>query len=520
MRRIFLALLVILVLTLHLDLKAQSVLITNNIESSFDNRGYLFSDLDNMGDIVPGYEYPLGSGNHAIFTANYWLGGVDASDNSLYISAQTYPNSFQCYGSGPARDNITTSAGGIYYIDKQTVDDFIQNFGDPTYLIPSSILYWPGNDALNNGTTKPLAPYVDVNNNGVYDPANGDYPYCIGDQNLYFIYNDKTGNRSGFSDPNAKMEVEIENYVYTLENEDPIFKDVVFVNSTIRNKSNRTYTDFYAGLWFDFDIGFSTDDYMGSDSVRNLFYAYNGSNFDINYLNFPPAVGVLVLNQSLNSVVGYNNTSNQADGNPNSETDIYNLLNGFWKDGTRMRDTLNGVGTLGSPTKFLFQTGVNSENNGGSDKRVLGSMGPFQLNPEDRICIDYAIIPSEQDTLTGAIPNLVNMLGRADTIQDEFANYRNPCANGIVNSFEPELNKFANSIYVSNPNRDFITVYSNQHNLFSYYLYDGLGRLKLKGESNSNSQKSMINIDEIDKGIYFLKVKSEFFEKNFKVILE
>jgi hypothetical protein len=35
-----------------------------------------------------------------------------------------------------------------------------------------------------------LAPYADYNNNQIYDPQNGDYPYIFGDQACYSITND------------------------------------------------------------------------------------------------------------------------------------------------------------------------------------------------------------------------------------------------------------------------------------------------------------------------------------------
>jgi hypothetical protein len=43
-----------------------------------------------------------------------------------------------------------------------------------TYAIPNSIAIWPGVFPL--GSTTKLAPFFDNDNDGIYNPINGDYP--------------------------------------------------------------------------------------------------------------------------------------------------------------------------------------------------------------------------------------------------------------------------------------------------------------------------------------------------------
>ena len=44
---------------------------------------------------------------------------------------------------------------------------------------------------------KDLAPFVDVDNDGNYNPLNGDYPKIKGNQSIWWVMNDN-GNRKGF----------------------------------------------------------------------------------------------------------------------------------------------------------------------------------------------------------------------------------------------------------------------------------------------------------------------------------
>jgi hypothetical protein len=89
------------------------------------------------------------------------------------------------------------------------------------YTIPTSITSWPGNGDLTKGQSNFLAPFYDNPNgpngaDGIYTPADGDYPYydinndlchsttstyegngimadqvLKGDQTLWWVFNDK-----------------------------------------------------------------------------------------------------------------------------------------------------------------------------------------------------------------------------------------------------------------------------------------------------------------------------------------
>ncbi|MBK8414466.1 MAG: hypothetical protein IPL22_08125 [Bacteroidetes bacterium] len=62
-------------------------------------------------------------------------------------------------------------------------------------MVPTNIADWLVSIHL---FSRVLAPFADFNSNGIYDPQNGDYPYILGDESIYSIFNDyfpHSGNR-------------------------------------------------------------------------------------------------------------------------------------------------------------------------------------------------------------------------------------------------------------------------------------------------------------------------------------
>src|SRR5262249_33923030 len=146
---------------------------------------------------------PKGSGKHALFAGAMWIGGRDQSNN-LHVAAQTYRQSGSDFWPGPLdTTNATTNASVCLQYDKhwrvtrQEVSDFISS-GTLTPDIQS----WPGNGNTALGQQHYLAPFVDVNGDGVYNTSDGDYPSydfsgsanCCdnlhGDQSIWWVFND------------------------------------------------------------------------------------------------------------------------------------------------------------------------------------------------------------------------------------------------------------------------------------------------------------------------------------------
>lgn len=159
----------------------------------------------------------------------------------------------------------------------------------PGAEIPEDILTWPA-----------IAPFVDVDSDGVYNPHNGDYPDILGDMALYCIYNDnydyyQNGTVQHTETGGAPLGVEIHCMLYGFNApDDEILNNTLFMRQWIYNRSANDYHNVYVGSWTDFDIGYAQDDYVGCNVTNGYFYGYNASPVDGNgepgsYGTNPPA---------------------------------------------------------------------------------------------------------------------------------------------------------------------------------------------------------------------------------------
>lgn len=399
----------------------------NNIKARVDLYG-LFQDRANN---ISAFEVPKGSGKNTIFAANLWIAGKN--QDSVYMNAETFGTSYTNYQaytefkapSGPIMDSAHYSNGYDYDWDrlwKINIQDIIyhqNNWSNTGYQAPEAIENWPAHGDVSKGQAWVLAPFYDNNNDGFYNPYDGDYPEIKGQQAIYFIYNDIRFQAN--TNKPMKSEVHCMAYTYNCAS-DSALNNTVFVDYAIHNRSNLTYDSTYVGMWTDFDIGNFSDDFVGCDVQRSTFYGYNGDGFDedangnYGYQNHPPAQGVTFLQGIYQDNDGMDNplTTNVAqayaqngivypnlglgfsdgtldneywgmehfitysnspqftgDGTPYSPIDYYNYMKGFWKDGTQMvwgSGHVSGGGT--DPAKYLYP--------GTSDPLFYGTYGVLQ----------------------------------------------------------------------------------------------------------------------------------------------
>ena len=229
------------------------------------------------------WEVPQGSGKGTMFQLALWLGGLDA-DDSLHLDAFQYEPIGKAYWSGPLK---TTDASidlmtalkfhHVWNLTRAEINDFIAHHGQAGYAIPEDILTWPAHG--DEGYAENLAPFVDVNGDGHYNPSDGDYPDIKGDQCLFFVFNDNGSRPRESSD--TPMGMEIHAMVYAFEaSDDEALDNTVFFNYKMFNRSTSDYHDVYLGVWNDWDIGYAWDDYTGCDVKRGACFGYNGMPVD------------------------------------------------------------------------------------------------------------------------------------------------------------------------------------------------------------------------------------------------
>jgi hypothetical protein len=453
----------------------------NNVNARFHSNGIIGQDLNTSS---PGFEVPKGGNNHTLFSSGLWISGLDGN-GQLYLASQQYEGAGDGdYWSGPlTNDGLATISNAVssqydkvWKIDRSEVDMFLANG-----TISSSISNWPAHGDVLLGQDYYLAPFMDVNMDGDYNPSDGDYPCFPGDQAVFFIYNDrKQHSLSGA----ASLGVEIHVMAYAFADPNSILNESIFVHYKIKNQTTTTYSDSYIGLFADFDLGNPTDDYVGSDVTRGLTYVYNSDNNDepiggSGYGPEPPAFGIVMLQgplldpdgldnpftgnlqdamdslgivyEGLGSGYGDNIVDNErsgwrsmihdGQGFPAATTPIgfYNLLQGRWADGSSLQYGGNGYQTNpGQTAQFAFpgNTDPLGYGTGGNvqapwsepgealvpgDRRTLSNFGSFTLEPGGVRGIDLAFVFARAGS-GGQMASVAELQQRTDSIRSFFFN--------------------------------------------------------------------------------------------------
>ncbi len=382
----------------------------------------------------PTWEVPVGSGKQTIFQHSLWFGGLDA-DDSLHLAAYRYGQIGRDFWSGPLKTTDATidmmtvlKYHHIWNLSREEVDYFIAHHGEAGYEAPEDILTWPAHGV--GDFAHDLAPFVDVDGDGDYNPEAGDYPDIKGDQCLFFIFNDGFKEHGESQGKQIGLEVHAMAYAYNTPNDEAL-NNTVFFNYQFFNRSVNDYHDVYLGLWTDWDIGYMFDDYVGCDVQRNSCFGYNGFPVDGNngpeaYGDNPPVQVLTVLAgpyTNANERLGmtgfmYHNNSSNVNGDPSKAEDYYNYMQNLWKNGQPMLFGGNGYsnGTLDLPCKYMFPgdsdpdnigtNGIQPEGYGTNgvywteeqcgntpyDRRGLASVGPFSFNAGGTQELDYAMI--------------------------------------------------------------------------------------------------------------------------------
>ena len=413
---------------------------TNNVFPTILGDGTCFlpqSELhygDEWGDTYYNcttWEVPAGSGKQTIFQHALWFGGLDAAE-SLHLAAYRFGQVGQDYWSGPLKtadgsiDWMTSvKYHHIWNLTRAEIDQFIANHGNAGYQVPEDILTWPAHG--DAGYASNLAPFVDVNGDGRYNPADGDYPDIKGDQCLFFIFNDSFKEHTESGGRKLGLEVHAMVYAFDAPNDEAL-NNTVFVNYKFYNRSSNDYHNTYLGLWTDWDLGYGYDDYVGCDVQRNSCFAYNGTPVDGDgqpwvYGDNPPVqvLSVLYGPDGL-GMTGfmYHNNSSADNGDPTYSEAYYNYLQGIWKNGAHMQyggNAYSGSDVVGPECNYMFPGDSDPDNigtggvapNGGyntngkywteeecgnapSDRRGLAMVGPFSFASGSVKELDYAMI--------------------------------------------------------------------------------------------------------------------------------
>lgn len=528
----------------------------NQVKAGIANRGDMHWDFVTGG---AAYEVPAGSGKCSDFASGLWIGALDLG-NQLHVAAQTYRQSGVDFWPGPL-DTVNASVSltvsnqydKIWKLNQTDINLFITNFNNGnvqngTYIPVADLLSWPAQGTGNY--SRNLAPFMDVNNNHIYDPlVGGDYPIIKGDQSLYFIFNDNLSTHQATGSPALKVEVHATAYAYgnsAIASQYPFLSNATFYNYKIINRSNMNYHDAYVTLWTDVDIGYYLDDYIGCNVSGNYGYAYNA---DVNddsvsgiggYGLNPPAAGYQVLKGPFMPIDGLDNNNNgiideaceqqlmsrftyfnnSFPGVPLQSTDpqngaqYYQYMSGFWRDNTPFTCGGNGYGgSITTPFVYPGTTYSNSpcravswsETSTPGDRRYMIGIGPFDFNSNSVQEIEYVHCTSFDYINNYPLQKLKIDMQMLKTFSDVFNS--SDCIQSSIKEIE---NVTAVELYPNPTNSSFVISLKNKNEMIvDVVILDVLGK-EIKKIKNDQSNQLTINVADLPSGIYFAKV---FFKK-------
>ena len=491
----------------------------NNIHAGINANGELFKGP--MDDYTPRFEMNPGDSTHGIFIGKFWIATNDQAD--IRVAAGRFDNDFV---PGSVTKDFVYYRDPILKISRQEIVDHQQNYNQTGYVMPAAIAYWPcnGDSALGEGVD--MAPFYDVNSNGCYDPENGDYPYIKGDQAIYFIFNDSLSGHLSTGGAPIGMEVHCMAYAYD-QSAIPELDNTIFLQYTLINRSPRDYDSVKTAMFIDWDLGMPLDDYIGCSQQENMFYVYNGDNFDEDtwqpgFEQDPPALGVKMLSHPLDHHQ-FLQSSASATGYPNTDMEYFHVMDARWREGTPI--SYGGVGYHPLNTnyyRFMFDgdpvanTGWTEALSGNTadDRRGMGSFPFFSLHSGERQSVELAICFAEVPG-SDHLGNVTNLLAASQVIQQFYdtVSVGNPVLSTNRNCAEPvstgnHSKTSADFSFFPNPNRGEFTVRSSTP-LQTLNLYSLTGQLLEQIQVSGQKEFTLQVPASLRSGIYILRWENE-----------
>jgi hypothetical protein len=548
----------------------------NNIKARVQASGLQFYQGPIFGSAFSDdgvFEFPKNSGKNTIFNSTLWVGGLDEND-TLKLAAELYRHEGMDYWTGPLSTHLTelsidtNTAVKWQHVWKLTKDEIVYHklhYWQTDYQLINDIATWPAHGDKELNQSEFLAPFVDIDGDSTYNPMAGDYPLIRGDQCIYFIINDL---RPHTETGGVALGLEIHGMAYEFNSDESIaMNNTVFYSYKIFNKSTITYHDTYIGLFTDFDIGYSDDDYVGCDVVRGTYYGYNGDSIDGpgvgqegTYGGFSPAQGIVILGGPVMDANGQDDPEGMCDagingvgfsdgitdnerygmkkfiwfnknlgvqGDPKTAIDYYNYLKSIWRDRTAMEYGGNGhvsSGAYGPFANFMFPglsdpcfwgTGgeepfgpVNwtevSAGNFVGDRRGLSVMGPFTFEAGAMERVDIAYVAAFPEDNTTAVESL---LGYVDEVRFHYR--QNPTYFGYqwlgVDENTPVNDKNKISIYPNPVSNTLTFTYSGQSEYAVYKLTDIMGTTVMTDQLAGNESHTL-DVSSLKPGMYVLTI--------------
>ena len=547
---------------------------SNNVKAMVASSNIQFWNPYVESGLGVGYFFPKQLHKSPVFSSNLWIGGLDEND-SLHLAAERYRQAGLDFWAGPVSVNegevATDVSNAVAWnrVWKLTKDEIVYHkfhYTDLGYQPIEAIKTWPAHGDVTAGQSQYIAPFVDVDGDGVYDPMAGDYPLIRGDQCVFFVLNDV---RPHNETKGGALGIEVHVMAYEFYNPDTLaMHNTVFYSYKVFNRSTHTYHNTIMGLNTDFDIGYSLDDNIGCDVSRGLYYGVNSSPVDGNgepeaYGDTVPAQTVILLSSGLMNADGEDNLAGECnesingtgfgDGiadnecfgmnrfvyyssggaaisDPSVAADYYQYMNGLWKDGTAIEYGGTGHisgGAYGPAARFVFPGmsdpcywGTGGEEPygpvdwtmklaglGAVDVRGTGFSGEFTFESGDMQRFDIAYVSAFAEEGKTA---LETVLDYSDYVKAQYR--KNPDEFGyqyLGVADKAQESRLVNLKVWPNPAHDRISfVYDGSENPAVYTVRSVTGKTVASAQIQSG-ETVLVDMSNFPKGLYIVNVNTQ-----------
>lgn len=493
---------------------ASHFLETSHIKVAHSTSGFFWANIENYDDA---FRIPKSETRSVVFMGGLWFGGA-SSATGINVAASTYGQSGYDFfvGTYPGDSNTCAFYDQIFDMSKNKVNAHLSlaasypSSAIPPSLINHDILIWPakGNQYVftNFGVNinENLAPFIDVNGNGIYEPDRGDYPDIKGDVANFWVMNDAMGPHNESNSDSMLLQFNIMAYAFETGETDAIFYDVA-----VRNKSTVNYVNCYQGIFADPEILTPFDNnYVGCDTINEVGYGYAGLTDTIG-LNSPIfCVDVLCFSKEnqFSSCIYFDNDFS-INGNPIIRYDYYHYLMGenkagpVYKDGSQVKYFYPG-----NPSDFSTWTGCSDSTTWPSDKRFVMSNGPFDFNAGQSYAFSFAAYPLYIPSSQYPCPDIKSVLDvKASAVQSFYESLSGSC-NDFGVGINEALQYKDNEIEIF-PNPVSNQLYINCSENLSIAIYDKLGKTILS--TSINRGRNSIDVSQLQSGVYYFCSKNQ-----------
>lgn len=511
----------------------------NNLKAEICDNGGLFQNYNTQNRLTV-----KNTGNQSImYEAQLWFAANSANSTYTAIQQEYTPQSLNGatsdFSAGPISANYSNPNYDLRYqriwqLRRDDIEFHLDHFQDPNYNAHSSIRDWPAHGDTANGEAYMLAPFIDANANGIYEPEMGDYPMIRGDEALYIIYNDD--NRLNPNTDTNSLGLEIHLMVYAYDDLKTYhLNNSIFFYYRIINRSNRTYENFHSNFFEGITLGSPNEDLIGSDSSRSMIYTYNRDTIDPGWGGFgayPGAVAIFDPEAYANRAMYYNNLIPNLDTNamwPKNKSDYYNYAQGKWRDGSPLRldnpsglfDTANGSGyqktaPFGPISNWAFNDQSDWYNSPNQQyiQAMLLARDDAQFAPGDSLCWNLIVAYANDSSDANPYAPLLRLKSKVDSLSHFFQTKSFDCQ-----TYKIGLNEKVTLAQIQvypQPAQGYLQIeapYPLQK--VELYRLDGQKCLSLEG----NQKQVQINCAGLAPGIYILRMESKGGESQTKKIL-